>query len=94
MTFKETLDKAREVGINAIDLDIATEVSSNIEEEITDEKFNQICNLTREAYLKSEYIEVWAIVKAILDMVDGDIAKTDITSISKWDVLDKASYYS
>ena len=39
MTFKETLNKAREVGINAVDLDIATEVSSNIEEEITDEVF-------------------------------------------------------
>lgn len=92
--FKETLKKAKEVGIEILDLDIANEVSCTLTVEINDDDFEEICKLIRQAYLKSEYISINDFCLCIDNLItDGELALEDISSYNVSDLIEQASYY-
>ena len=95
MTYRETLNKAKEHEINVIDLSVATELDclAEVEEvELTEEQFETACSIIRNAYLKaSEPISIWALTMALLNMIKED--EEDLNEIDCWDLLYKADRY-
>ena len=88
MNFRETLEKARDLEISAIDLIVADEVNAIFDEE--DEHFEEMCGLVKTAYLKSENIEVWQLVKALENELKNGL---ELRDIKKWDLILQASNY-
>ena len=88
MNFRETLEKAREEHIDIIDLMVADEVNAIFDEE--DERFEEMCGKVKTAYLKSEGIEVWQLVKALEYKLENGL---ELRDIDKWDLILQASNY-
>ena len=94
--YKKILDVAKENKIEVIDLEVAYEVSCCLNEDISDKKFDEVCNLVKDTYLKYEELTLWSIVNALLDMAkneDKTLETFDLSSISRQVLGDKASYY-
>lgn len=87
MNFRETLNKAREEHIDIVDLIVANEVEAIFEE---DERFEEMCGKVKTAYLKSENIEVWQLVKALEYKLENGL---ELRDIDKWDLILQASNY-
>ena len=87
MNFRETLEKAREEHIDIVDLIVANEVEAIFEE---DERFEEMCGKVKTAYLKSEGIEVWQLVKALEYKLENGL---ELRDIDKWDLILQASNY-
>ena len=88
MNFRETLTLAKENGLSAVDLIVADEVSAIFDEE--DERFEEMCGKVKTAYLKSENIEVWQLVKALEYKLENGL---ELRDIDKWDLILQASNY-
>ena len=87
MNFRETLEKAREEHIDIVDLMVANEVEAIFEE---DERFEEMSGKVKTAYLKSEGIEVWQLVKALEYKLENGL---ELRDIDKWDLILQASNY-
>lgn len=87
MTFKETLNRAKEQNINPIDLEIAYELDCMLEHEIDDETFEEACSLIYDTWCKYEDVSVWCLAKAIIDL------DFKIDDLSRRDLADRASWY-
>lgn len=88
MNFRETLQLAKDNGLLVVDLIVADEVNAIFDEE--DERFEEMCSLVKTAYLKSENIEVWQLVKALEYKLEKGYK---IRVIDKWDLILQASNY-
>ena len=88
---------AEKYHINALDLDIAVNVSEEFSD-VNNEEFEEICSLVENAYLKSDSIAVWEIVMALKEMAyqyeDENRKKLDYSSVDKNKLLEKASYFA
>lgn len=104
MNYKEQLQKAKEMTLDIISLQVAMEVSCTFYEiELTDKEFELCCSIIENAYLKSEYSNVWNIAKALRDLIKNQVLDEEekiynsieelIDNTSKWDLLEKASWY-
>ena len=92
MNFRETLNKARELNIQVLTLEVAFEVSCEIED-LSEEQFEKVCHLVERAYLKSSNIEVWAITQAIKGMLENGAKIDEICDMDLYEIIDKASWY-
>lgn len=92
MNYKQQLDFAKTNKIDPIALQVANEVECTFERELSEEDFETICSLIERAYLKSEGVEVWSIVKAINDLLEEKTIG-DLKEMSIWDIISAASYY-
>lgn len=92
MTYREQLDKVRDLGISICDLEIANELDAVLDFEYTEEEFESLCAFSVEAYLDAEAMTTNAIAKCINDLVDKE-GKTveEILEMDKWDFIDEAS---
>lgn len=92
MTYKEQLDKVRDLGISICDLEVANELDAVLDFEYTEEEFESLCAFGVEACLDAETMTANAIAKCINDLVDEE-GKTvkEILEMDKWDFIDKAS---
>lgn len=92
MTYREQLDKVRDLGISICDLEIANELDAVLDFEYTEEEFESLCAFSVEAYLDAEAMTTNAIAKCINDLVDKE-GKTveEILDMDKWDFIDEAS---
>ena len=92
MTYKEQLNKVRDLGISICDLEIANELDAVLDFEYTEEEFESLCAFGIEIYLKAEKMTTDAIAYCINDLVEekGKTVK-EILKINKWDFIDKAS---
>lgn len=92
MTYREQLNKVRNLGISICDLEIANELDAVLDFEYTEEEFESLCAFGVEAYLDAEAMTTNAIAKCINDLVDEE-GKTveEILEMDKWDFIDKAS---
>jgi hypothetical protein len=92
MTYREQLNKVRDLGISICDLKIADELDAVLDFEYTEEEFESLCAFSVEAYLDAETMTTNAIAKCINDLVEEE-GKTvkDILKMDKWDFIDKAS---
>ena len=92
MTYREQLNKVRDLGISICDLEIANELDAVLDFEYTDEEFEDLCAFGAEIYLKAEKMTTDAIAYCINDLVEekGKTVK-EILKMNKWDFIDKAS---
>lgn len=92
MTYREQLNKVRNLGISICDLKIANELDAVLDFEYTEEEFESLCAFSVEAYLDAEAMTTNAIAKCINDLVDEE-GKTveEILEMDKWDFIDEAS---
>ena len=92
MTYREKLNKVRDLGIAICDLDIADELDAVLDFEYTEEEFESLCVFGVEIYLKAEKMTTDAIAYCINDLVEekGKTVK-EILEMDKWDFIDKAS---
>ena len=96
MTYRETLNKARENKIEAIKLNIANELDYfiNCEElELDEEQFETACELVEEAYIESEVLmTVWALVRTLVDKITEE--GTEVLNDTWYkDLIQQATYY-
>lgn len=92
MTYREQLNKVRDLGISICDLEIADELDAILDFEYTEEEFESLCAFGVEIYLKAEKMTTDAIAYCINDLVEekGKTVK-EILKMNKWDFIDKAS---
>lgn len=92
MTYREQLNKVRDLGISICDLEIANELDAVLDFEYTEEEFESLCAFSVEIYLKAEKMTTDAIAYCINDLVEEE-GKTveEILKMNKWDFIDKAS---
>ena len=92
MTYREKLNKVRDLGIAICDLDIANELDAVLDFEYTEEEFEDLCAFGVEIYLKAEKMTTDAIAYCINDLVEekGKTVK-EILKMNKWGFIDKAS---
>ena len=92
MTYREKLNKVRDLEISICDLEIANELDAVLDFEHTEEEFEDLCAFGVEIYLKAEMMTTDAIAYCINDLVE-EKGKTveEILKMNKWDFIDKAS---
>ena len=92
MTYREKLNKVRDLGIAICDLDIANELDAVLNFEYTEEEFEDLCAFGVEIYLKAEKMTTDAIAYCIDDLVEEE-GKTvkEILKMNKWDFIVKAN---
>ena len=92
MTYREQLNKVRDLGISICDLEIANELDAVLDFEYTEEEFEDLCSFGVEIYLKAEKMTTDAIAYCINDLVEekGKTVK-EILEMDKWGFIDKAS---
>ena len=92
MTYREQLNKVRDLGIFICDLDIANELDAVLDFEYTEEEFEGLCAFGVDIYRKAEKMTTDAIAYCINDLVEekGKTVK-EILKMNKWDFIDKAS---
>lgn len=92
MTYREQLNKVRDLGISICDLKIANELDAVLDFEYTEEEFESLCAFSVEVYLDAKTMTTDAIARCINDLVDEE-GKTveEILEMDKWDFIDEAS---
>ena len=92
MTYREQLNKVRDLGISICDLEIANELDAALDFEYTEKEFEDLCAFGVEIYRKAEKMTTDAIAYCINDLVEEE-GKTveEILKMNKWDFIDKAS---
>lgn len=92
MTYREQLNKVRDLGISICDLEIANELDAVLDFEYTEEEFESLCAFSVEVYLKAEMMTTDAIAYCINDLVEekGKTVK-EILKMNKWDFINIAS---
>lgn len=92
MTYREQLNKVRDLGLNICDLEIANELDAVLDFEYTEDEFESLCAFSVEIYLKAETMTTDAIAYCINDLVneEGKTVK-EILKMDKWDFIDRAS---
>ena len=92
MTYREQLNKVRDLGISICDLEIANELDAVLDFEYTEEEFEDLCAFSVEIYLKAEKMTTDAITYCINDLVEEE-GKTveEILKMNKWDFIVKAN---
>ena len=92
MTYRERLNKVRDLGLSICDLEIANELDAVLDFEYTEDEFESLCAFSVEIYLKAETMTTDAIAYCINDLVEEE-GKTvkQILKMDKWDFIDKAS---
>ena len=92
MTYREQLNKVRDLEISICDLEIANELDAVLDFEYTEEEFESLCAFSVEIYLKAEEMTTDAIAYCINDLVEEE-GKTveEILKMNKWDFIVKAS---
>lgn len=92
MTYREQLNKVRDLGISICDLEIANELDAVLDFEYTEEEFEDLCAFSVEIYLKTEKMTTDAIAYCINDLVEEE-GKTveEILKMNKWDFIVKAN---
>ena len=92
MTYREQLNKVRDLGLSICDLEVANELDAVLSFEYTEEEFEDLCAFSVEIYLKAEKMTTDAIAYCIDDLVEEE-GKTvkEILKMNKWDFIDKAS---
>ena len=70
MTYREQLNKVRDLGISICDLGVANELDAVLDFEYTEEEFEDLCAFGVEIYRKAEKMTTDAIVYCINDLVN------------------------
>lgn len=90
--FTETLKKARQYNIDALDLDIAFEVNGATRiEGVTVEDFEKMCRLVKKAYLKSDNISIGTLASCLIDLIaTGQLKFNELDKYDYQDLIEEA----
>lgn len=89
MNYIQTLNKARELDLNIIMLEVANEVAS-LDLYFSNDDFEEICTLVEEAYLKSEDLSINQLARALAKLISED--KKSLKDITRRTLIDEACY--
>lgn len=90
MNFKEQLNKARELKINLLAVEIAYEVESfKYNETLSDEDFEKVCSIVLYYYLDTENIPIPDITKFIFSLIENEKTIDEIIDMDKYDFIDQ-----
>lgn len=83
-------------GLSLLSFEIANEMDCALNDadytvDYTEEQFEKYCSVAEDAYLKAEETTVWAICRAVAEIVRED-GEEKLLNMSQWDIIDKASY--
>lgn len=94
MTYREQLNKVKELKINICDLSVAYECDCVFEFAHTEQQFEDLCEFACYIYLKSENLTPNNIAHCINDMIcyDGWTIE-QVVALDKWEFINKASNY-
>ena len=94
MTYREQLNKVKELGISICDLEVANELDAVLDFDYTDEEFERLCEYAKNAYYEVYEMTINAIADYINDLVNED-GKTveEVLEMDKRDFAGKASNY-
>lgn len=94
MTYREQLNKVKELGISICDLEVANELDAVLDFDYTDEEFERLCEYAKNAYYEAYEMTINAIADYINDLVNED-GKTveEVLEMDKRDFVGKASNY-
>lgn len=85
MNYREQLQKAKEIGIDPISLEVASEVEywfSGIE--LSENEFELICELIKDSYLKSPYAHIYNLAHALYIIIcEYDLNEESVEDIVK-----------
>lgn len=102
MTYREQLNKLKELGITPTSIEIADLCDGSFEFNYSDEEFEKLCRFAEEMYLKSDTLTIDAIVKCINDIIRTKRARSfqsteqiveGILKMDELDFIDQASAY-
>ena len=75
MNFRETHQKAKEIGINPFDLIVADELENamdTLEVKLNEEQFELACEVIQQAYFKADdNVSFWNLARAYIDLKTG-----------------------
>ena len=92
MTYREQLNKVRELDISICDLEVANELDAVLDFDYTEEQFESLCAFSVRIYLKAESMTADAIAYCINDLVNEENKTVEeILEMDKWDFIGKAS---
>ena len=93
MTYREQLEKAKEIGLNVIDLMIANECEDNFNFSYTEEEFEKLCEFVRVCFIKSD-CTTESITNAINFYVcDKNMTIKQVLSFSYHKIIDEACWH-
>lgn len=93
MTYREQLNKLEELNITPCSIEVANSCDCLFEFNYSDKEFEQLCSFAEKMYLKAESVTTDAIAKCINDLAEEGKTVEEITSMGKWDFIDKACNY-
>lgn len=95
MTFREQLNKAKELGLDILDLTVANECDQIFFFDYTDNEFEKLCYLVYACWLKSDICTVEEIAMAVNQFITCK-HKTinDVCAMSYFTILDVAVDFS
>lgn len=97
MRYNEMLKEIMDENVSGADFYIAEEMNCQLvdvqEVEVTQDRYESLCGLAHELWLKAEGISLLQICRAVAELQKGFIEgdNGDPLKISKWDLLDVAA---
>ena len=73
MNYKEQLEKAKEMGLDIISLEVANEIKCFFDFKLSDYEFELCCSLVEQSYLKSEDLTILQLTRALYDIITKDV---------------------
>lgn len=94
MKFLEQLKKVQELKLDVLDIEVADECECVFDFKYTDDEFEKLCGVVKQAYLKDEEMTINALVNTVNDFLKRkEYTIKEIEEMSYWDLINKASYY-
>lgn len=89
MNYREALDFTRKNNISILDITVACECDCAFEFDYTDEQFERLCEVAKNAVLKGERnIDEYAVATAINYLiVDDGKSIEDVINMIAWDIV-------
>lgn len=88
MNYKQTLEKAKELGIDNLKLQIANDMDDIFEETLCDEDFELCCNFVKQLYLKSDKVIIYNLCLVLHNRINNNIGITIKTMLEKFNHYD------
>jgi hypothetical protein len=93
MSFKKQLQEFKKLNtFNLYDLVVAEEMDF-LSEEVSDSDFEILCQVAKNAHLKSEYCSIQQVVNAIYQLLQDGCTVQEIAEYDYFDILEIAAEY-
>ena len=89
MNFKEQLNKAKELGINLLAVQIAYEVESfEYNGILSDEDFEKVCSIVKDYYLDIDDVSISNITSTVFSLINDGNSVEQIANMDRRDFIE------